>query len=90
MTTYNGYTNYATWAVSLWIDNDQGMSSEVLGMAHECLENVDELASRLEDYINNNNPLVGQENLFSDLLNSELEEVNWEQLAKGYIEAVKD
>ena len=23
-TSYNGYTNYETWNVSLWIDNDQG------------------------------------------------------------------
>ena len=22
--TYNGYTNYETWAVALWMDNDQG------------------------------------------------------------------
>ena len=22
--SYNGWTNYETWAVSLWIDNDQG------------------------------------------------------------------
>jgi len=23
-TTYNGWTNYETWAVKLWMDNDQG------------------------------------------------------------------
>ena len=22
--TYNGWTNYETWAVGLWIDNEQG------------------------------------------------------------------
>ncbi len=24
---YNGWTNYETWAVALWIDNDQGSQS---------------------------------------------------------------
>lgn len=26
-TTYNGWTNYETWAVKLWMDNDQGSYS---------------------------------------------------------------
>lgn len=30
MSTYNGWTNYETWCVNLWIDNDQGLY-EVVG-----------------------------------------------------------
>lgn len=26
-TNYNGWTNYETWAVKLWMDNDQGSST---------------------------------------------------------------
>ena len=26
--TYNGWTNYETWAVALWIDNDEGMADQ--------------------------------------------------------------
>lgn len=32
-TTYNGWTNYETWNVALWIDNDEGLNS----MAQDCV-----------------------------------------------------
>ena len=33
--TYNGWTNRETWALMLWIDNDEGLQS----MAHEVIRN---------------------------------------------------
>lgn len=27
--SYQGWTNYETWAVSLWLDNDKGLYHEV-------------------------------------------------------------
>lgn len=36
-TTYNGWTNYETWAVKLWIDNDQSTQEYWLEMARECV-----------------------------------------------------
>jgi hypothetical protein len=35
---YNGWTNYETWAVALWIDNDQGSQEHWGGVAHEAYE----------------------------------------------------
>lgn len=35
-TGYNGWTNYETWAVNLWITNDQGSDSYWREQAAEC------------------------------------------------------
>ena len=33
--TYNGWTNWETWIVNVWIDNDQKLSEYVGDMARE-------------------------------------------------------
>lgn len=33
MSGYNGYANYETWNVALWLDNDEGTYKEVSRMA---------------------------------------------------------
>lgn len=62
--TYNGWTNYETWNVALWIDNDQGDYNFWNEQAQECWDDTDErddketrendavraLANRLEDH----------------------------------------
>lgn len=64
--TYNGWTNYETWAVNLWMDNDQGSQQYFMDMAREVKESTGDktpnpymhahdnaravLADRLKDY----------------------------------------
>jgi len=38
---YNGWTNYATWAVKLWIDNEEGSYHAVREAAREVWETTD-------------------------------------------------
>ena len=45
-TTYNGWTNYETWNVALWINNEEGLYN----LAQECGD-YETLVNRLyEDY----------------------------------------
>lgn len=101
--TYNGYTNYETWAVSLWIDNDQGLYRTIQDMAQECYDNAkaseyhtkesnatQELENQLKDYIEEMNPLTDEASLFSDLLGAALQSVDWCEIAENWIEVIKE
>jgi hypothetical protein len=37
---YNGWKNYPTWAVNLWLSNEQGTSNECSYMAREALRDA--------------------------------------------------
>ncbi len=53
---YNGWTNYETWCVSLWLDNDEGTYNLVREWARDS-EGVSAPASTLRDFTEEANPL---------------------------------
>ncbi len=38
---YNGWFNYETWVVNLWMGNEEGSSSYYAEMAQECWDNAE-------------------------------------------------
>lgn len=96
--TYNGWANYETWLVNLWIDNEQGDQEYWQEQAAECLEgqegSVEDATDRLEDLIQDwygeARAACQTPGVFGDLLQSALSEVNWRELARHYVDAAKE
>jgi hypothetical protein len=108
---YNGHTNYETWVVSLWLDNNQGSHEYWGDAAVECrgealadnnpflkgltltLEDKTRyrLAKRLKEEITADADALMEDSgneasMFADLMHGAISEVDWDELARGYME----
>lgn len=97
--TYNGWANYETWLVILWMDNEQGSQEFFRGEAQRiyrssrragCFTREERariaFAEWLKDHWEENRPeLPGA---YGDLLGGALSAVNWDEIARHYIDAV--
>lgn len=98
--TYNGWTNYETWCVNLWLNQDSYFFDEMKERLdfddedkdedEDDLENrreelISQAAEEIKSHIIEGNP-VTEPSLYSDLLNTALKEVNWEEIAKENLE----
>ena len=92
MGEYNGWTNYETWLVKLWLDNDQGTYYDVTGHATETVTATDgvtvadkyDFADWVQEYVEELLPDIG--GLAADLMKAALSEVNWREIAEGYLD----
>ena len=80
---YNGWTNYETWLVNLWLSNDQGTEEMMNDMAKHS-KDVYSLMNEIKNFIEELNPLKDNADLFSDLLNGALSECNFYEIAEHY------
>jgi len=95
--TYNGWSNYPTWAVNLWLSNDEGLYSETLDrVAHVtdgyCFdqyttENVPgQVANVLRDWVRDElTPDLGA-TFAADLLGYALDCVDWYEVADAWMD----
>lgn len=95
--TYNGWTNYETWLVKLWQDNDQGEQDFWRDQAEECVKvdgrehGVTSLADIMkEHYSDASGELAGVTGFWADLLGAALCSVNWREIASSWIEEAAD
>ena len=79
---YNGWTNYETWAVALWIDNEQGTYLYARELLEDKALDTGDAAEALKGWIvNEMAPDLGA-SMFADLLGAALSSVNWQEISK--------
>lgn len=85
---YNGWTNYETWNVKLWIDNDQGLQEywNERTMDQDCIQGLaDELKEYFEEQSQEMLKAASQQaSVWSDLIGAALSEVNWHEIAEAF------
>lgn len=92
---YNGWTNYGTWNVKLWLDNEPYTSQEMEEMAKRAIQDQRKqdyrtagglLADALKDWVNDEFiPDLGA-SMAADLLGSAIGSVNWYEIAENILE----
>ena len=92
-TTYNGWTNYETWNVALWLDNDRteyevtrskARAYRIGGALHEGRTAAGEFADWLQEYVDETRPEIPA-SMWSDLLSAAFSEVNWYEIAENLL-----
>jgi hypothetical protein len=81
MPDYNGWTNYETWNIKLWMDNAESIYHYWEEKTKQAAT-IKELADALKEYYDENIPedVVGS---YLDILTAALEEVNWREIAES-------
>ena len=87
---YNGWTNYETWCASMWMDNDESNYRQARELASDADGDYYELADRLRDWMDDENPLADQASMWTDLLSGAFSVIDWEEIARGLIAEMDD
>jgi hypothetical protein len=92
---FNGWTNRETWAMNLWLENDEGIYNEMNGLVREEVKGHDEgeainpyyLGERLQEWVEalfDYENVIHNRDLFLMLTDvGSLYRVNWREIA-GY------
>lgn len=82
---YNGYTNYPTWNIHLWITNDQGLYEQALDIVNQDYEFNFQRDDALKDWVYDILHGVDGDDAFvtgmaADLLGFAMAWTNWSEI----------
>lgn len=92
----NGWTNYETWNVALWVGKEEGSYSYWRERTQAAFDASDgdkesaacDLASELKDWVDENCPIT-EASMYCDLLGAALSKVNYHEIAEDWLEYVE-
>lgn len=90
---YNGWANYATWAVKLWIDNTEGSYNYWQEQMREHLRSTpdkNKAAYALANQLKHEHEEAAEAwgagaSVFADILRAGMSEVDWTEIAEAII-----
>ena len=102
--TYNGWKNYPTWAVNLWLSNDEGLYDEAIRRAQQPMiapGDRSALAEEFKEWITSlgvsvvnryaGDAATGDPTGFgADLYGWALAQVDWHEIADAWIESASE
>jgi|SRR5579859_4299671 len=99
---YNGWSNYPTWAVNLWLSNDEGLYNATRELVSDVAEHYagpyferkdvprHEIADALKTWVRDElAPDLGA-TFAADLLGYALDGVDWYEIAEAWLEDVAE
>ena len=81
---HNGWTNYETWAVHLWLTNEEPSYRYWRERAVRC-SGPGDLSVELRDEVRDAAPDLGP-SMYADMLGAALDRVNWYEIAEALLE----
>ncbi len=81
--SYNGWSNYETWCCKLWLDNDKGLYDKIQEWVSND-QDENKLSKKIGDLVYALCPDLPL-SMFSDLLNSALNEIDFNEIAESLI-----
>jgi hypothetical protein len=99
-TTYNGWKNYPTWAVNLWLSNDEGLYGATRHLVETTITTAKRsewddahrvhVADALKSFVRDDlAPDLGA-SFAADLLGYALDSVNWLEIADAWLEMANE
>jgi hypothetical protein len=82
---YNGWANYETWCVHLWLSNTQKDYLTIKNLIAK-KKDVYTASQAIKAHVEKLHPLRDRSSLFADLLNAALSEVDWVEITKTFKE----
>ena len=88
---YQGWTNYETWTVSLWLCNEEPLYRETRAMAKKVHGKYRQLAlaTSLKALVVNSAPNLGA-TMYADLLDHAIYQANYEEIAENLLVEVAE